>query len=462
MKVKKVLALVMATLMVAGCMVGCGSSDDTGDDKSGNSGSTAEAGSWEAMFGEEYVKARADYEAEHDPYDIPEELKGTTVKIATWIDHTQTEAAWIMENFEKDTGIKVEWVQIPQATYFQQLSQMVAAGEAPDIYVENNEFFPMTLQISKPLDEVESIDLNDPIWDTGYAEFTTFGDHYYQLNAKNSVWQTTNLMFYNRKEMEDNGLLTPQDYIDAGEWTWDKMLDVMREYITLGDSYTGGNLDPAAMSTTFGTSIVYMKDGRFVSGLNDSALATAYKEYLNVLDEGLNTANAAANMIKGTVGLYITDSYGLKSTGYFKGVDEDVLGFAPIPEKEGEEYNTSSHYRAYGILSGSKNPEAAGYFLRYFLDPYNYDWDTTFISEDARDYYVEYIAGQDFSEKTFSFDLCGAALLGYSGHDEVRTWRYALMRSSEAQLTTAMQSISGEVDTAVQKANQILDELSAK
>jgi ABC-type glycerol-3-phosphate transport system substrate-binding protein len=460
MKLRKILALVMATTLLATVVTGCGGSGDK--DKNGDESNKTEATGWEAMFGEEYVKARADYEAEHNPYDIPEELKGTTVKIATWIDHTTTEAAWIMENFEKDTGIKVEWVQIPQGTYFQQLSQMVAAGNAPDIYVENNEFFPMTLQISKPLDEVSSIDLNDPIWDTGYAEFTTFGDHYYQLNAKNSVWQTTNLVYYNKKAMEDNGLLTPQDYIDAGEWTWDNMLNIMREYDQLGDRYSGGQLPPETLATTLGTSIMYMKDGKFVSGLNDAGLATAYKTYLQTLDEGIYNANAATNMIKGTVGLYITDSYGLKQTGYFKGIDEDVLGFAPIPEKEGEENYTSSHYRAYGILSGSKNPEAAGYFLRYFLDPYNYDWDNTFVSEDARDYYLEYIAGQDFSEKVFSFDLCGALLLGYASGDEMRIWRYALMRTSSDQLTTVMQSISGEVDSAIKKANAILDEISAK
>ena len=357
MKLKKILALVMATTLLITAVTGCGGSKDK-ETSEGNE-NKVEATGWEAMFGEEYVKAREAYEAEHNPYDIPEELRGTTVKFATWIDHTTTEAAWIMENFEKDTGIKVEWIQIPQATYFQQLSQMVAAGEAPDVYVENNEFFPMNLQISKPLDEVASIDLEDPIWDTGYADFTTFGKHYYQINAKNSVWQTTNLVYYNRKAMEDNGLLTPQDYIDAGEWTWDTMIEMMREYDSLGDNYSGGYLKPDTLTTTLGSSIIYMKDGRFVNGVNDAAVATGYKTYIQTVDEGIYSANSNANMIKGTVGLSIVDSFGLKKTGYFKGIDEDLLGFAPIPEKEGEECYTSSHYRAYGILSGSKNPEAA-------------------------------------------------------------------------------------------------------
>lgn len=460
MKLRKILALTMATALLASALVGCGGKSDKTDGD--NAGGKTEATGWEAMFGEEYVNARKKYEAEHDPYDIPEELVGTTVKIATWMDHTTTEAAWVMENFEKDTGIKIEWVQVPQDTYFQQLSQMVASGDSPDIYVENNEFFPLTLQISKPLDEVSSIDLEDPIWDTGYADFTTFGEHFYQLNAKNSVWQTTNVVYYNKKAMEDNGLLTPQDYIDSGEWTVDNMIKIMREFDALGDSYSGGFLYPDTLGTTLGSSIMYMKDGRFVSGLNDSELATAYKTYLKTVDEGIASGYSMANMIKGTVGLTVVDSFGMKANGYFKGIDEDVLGFAPLPSEDGSKPYTSSHYRAYGILSGSKNPEAAGYFLRYFLDPYNYDWDTTFISEDAKDYYLEYIAGEDFENKRFSFDTCGASLLGYSGQDEMRTWRYALMRTSEAQLATVMESISGEVNTAVNKANAILDDISKK
>lgn len=460
MKLRKIVAMMLVAVLTVST-VGCGGSDKE-TEKDTDQTSTANEG-WADLFGEEYVKAREEYEAEHNPYDVPEELKGTTVKFATWIDHTTTEAAWIMENFEKDTGIKVEWVEIPQATYFQQLSQMVASGDSPDVYVENSEVFPMTLQISKPLDEVSTIDLEDPIWDKGYAEYSTAGNHYYQLNTKNSIWSSCDVVYYNKKAMEENGIMTPQDYIDAGEWTWDNMLNIMREYNALGDNYKGGALTTDMLSCSLGTSIVYKKDGRFVSGLNDEALATAYKTFLQASDEGLFDAHASLNMIKGTVGIYTTDGYGLKKTGYFKGIDEDVLGFAPMPTKEGAENYSTGRYRAYGILSGSKNAEAAGIFLRYFLDPYHYKWDnTSFVSDAARDYFVENVCNTEFKDRVCSMDVCAASLLGYSGWDECSVWRYKLMRTSVDQLNTTMQSISGEVDTAVNKANAILDELAAK
>lgn len=452
----RVISLMVALSMMLSAFAGCGG-DSKKSKKTGEKFS-AEAGSWEDMFGEEYVNARKTYEAENPPYNIPENLKGTTVKFATWIDHTGTEASQIMANFQKDTGIAIEWIQIPQGTYLTQLSTLVASGQSPDVYVENNEFFPMTLQLSKPLDEVASIDLKDPIWDQGYIDFATFGNHTYQLNSKNSIWNCDNLVYYSKKAFEENGLMTPQDYIDAGEWTVENMINIMREFDALGDSYTGGSIDPDILAGSNGSGIVYMKNKRFVSGLKENALQDAFKTYLNVLDEGINDAHANVNLVKGTTGLYMVSTYGLKPTGFFKGVEPDVLGFAPIPSDSGI---VSCHYRAYGILSASQNPEGAGYFLRYFLDPYNYDWNSTdtFISEEARDYFIEYVCSTDFSKKSFTFDKCMTALLGYSGHDDVYKWCYTLMRTDAAQLGTAIDSISGEVNTAIEKANKILAEI---
>lgn len=464
MKLKKVMVLFISAVLVVSTFAGCTSGGNGGksDSKDNSKGGDSKWSSWADMFGEEYVKAREEYEAEHDPYDIPEELVGTTVKFASFRDPEKGEDGAVIKKFEEETGIKVEYVYVPQDTYFSQLSTMIASGESPDVYVENNEFFPSTLQISKPLDEVESIDLNDPIWDKGYIDFSTFGNHSYQVNAKNSVWQTSHLVYYNKKAFEENGIMTPQDYMDAGEWTLDNAVSIMREFAALGEGYGGGTLKPDIISSSLGSSIFYLKDGRFVNGLGEKGLETGYKLYHQLLDEGLSTGAQIENVMKGTVGLFTIDSFGLKANGYFKYAEPDQLGFAPLPTVEGEETYTASHYRAYGILSGSKNTEAAGYFLRYYLDPYNYDWDSTFLSDEARDFYIEYIASEDFSNKRFNFDICGTTLLGYADYDGRYSWNQTLCWSSQSQLLTAMESIRNEVDTAVEKANAILDELVAK
>ena len=453
-----VMSLVMSLLMVVSLFAGCGG----GASKDGESGKIELDGSqkkWASMFGEEYVAERAAYEKDNNPYNVPEELKGTTVKFATWIDHTTTEAAYAMTNFEKVTGIKVEWVEIPQDTYLEKLASMVASGDSPDVYVENNDFFPKTLTISKPLNEINSIDMKDPIWDKGYFDFTTFNGNTYQCNTRNSVWQTVNLLFYNKKVFEENGLKTPEEYIEEDNWNLDSLEEMLKEFCELDGSYKGGKFSSNALLKAYGTDIVYMKDGKFVNGLKDKNLNTVYSKTLQMVDDGLLGGGSKAAFMKGTNAIYVTDSYGLKKSGYFRGSDPEVYGYAPIPTDDDVDAKVSSHYRAYGVLSGAKNAEGAGYFLRYFLDPYNYNWNDIFLDEGALDYYLKNVANVDFTKKHFGFTNCMTALMGYTGYEGINKWGSALDRSQVSQWQTVASSITNEVDTAVETANNILANL---
>lgn len=466
MKKSLISVLLVCTLTFMTLLSGCGGgnkdSKQSGKDGINRIELTGDAAEMAELFGQDYVLERAKWEKENNPYNIPENLRGTTVKLATWIDHTTDDAKYAMANFEKDTGIKIEWVEIPQGGYFEKLASAVASGDAPDVFVDNNTEFPMILQIAKPLDTVSSINVNDPIWNSDVIKRTTFGNHFYEINTRNSLWDSANhLVYYNKKAFEENGILTPQDYIDKGEWTIDNMINIMREFKALGDTYAGGNITPRILAASMGSGICYLKNNRFVNGLNDEGLSVAYKAYLTTQEEGLSQGGSAAAMLKGTAGIYITDAYGLKKTGYFKGIADDVLGFAPVPTVDGKEAKyTSAAWRNYGILKGSKNPEGAGYFLRYFLDPYNYKLDDCFLNEEARDYYYKSATKIGNSEKVFSFDTSLVTLIGYpSDHNGLNTWNYTLMRTSKAQFVTTAARISNEVDTAVAKANAILDSL---
>jgi len=455
-KAIKLMTLALSLLLVVSVFAGCGKdTTEGGTTKIELDGSQKK---WASMFGEEYVSERATYEKENNPYNIPEELKGTTVKFATWIDHTTTEAAYPMANFEKVTGIKVEWVEVPQDTYLEKLASMVAVGDSPDVYVENNQFFPKTLTISKPLNEIKSIDMNDPIWDKGYFDFTTFNGKTYQCNTRNSVWQTVNLLFYNKKIFEENGLKTPEEYIEEDNWNLDSLNSMLREFCDLDGNNKGGSMSTSFLLKAYGTDIVYMKDGKFVSGLNDKNFNTVYSKTLQMIDDGIIGGSQAA-FVKGTNAIHVADSYGLKKSGYFKGSDPETYGYAPIPTEEGVEAKVSSHYRAYGVLSGAKNPEGAGYFLRYFLDPYNYNWNDIFLDEAAMDFYLKNCADVDFESKQFGFTSCMAALMGYTGYEGVNKWSLSIDRASVSQWQTVASSITNEVNTAVGKANDILANL---
>ena len=474
--ISKALPILLVLCLLAGCkniadgplglLVGLGNSTDgpsgTGSD-SVISSLEGDAAKMAELFGEDYVVERLEWEEKNNPYEIPADLKGTTVEFATWLDPRIDICKYAVAIFEETTGMKLQWVEIPQTGYTEKLASLVASGSAPDVYFDNGNQFTTVLKLAKPLDEVKSINLEDPIWDKDVLKYTTFNGHPYEINTRNSLNAAGDyIVFYNKRILEENGVKTPAEYIEEGAWTIDAMINVMREYSALGDNYYGGYVEPQYLAAASGTAIIKMENGRFVSGLNDAALHEAYKKYIEWNAEGLFNASAiTGGIVKGTHGLVLNTTYGLKAGGTFKGVDGDMLGFAPIPSVDGSATSyTAAKWNAYGILNNSKNPEGAGYFLRCMLDPYNYNIDEIFISTDARDYYFKNACGTAFDKKVFMYDQSITPLLGYAwDNNGLRTWDYKLMRTKVAQFATTVASIENEVTTGVNKANEILDGL---
>lgn len=435
----------------------------TGGNTGGSTDLTLSGGNardkWVNLFGEAYVKERESYEAAHKPYQVPSSLKGTTVTFGTWINHTTTEAKYPMANFEKATGIKVKWVEIPQSGYYDKLVNMVATGTAPDVIVQNNDSMPFFLEVCQPLNKISSIDMNDPIWDQGYFNFSKFNGNVYNCNVRNSVWQTGYVLFYNKKVLQENGITTPDDYIKAGTWTWDNMVKMGIEFQNLNKSYQGIGYDTIHAAGAAGVGYLQLTNGKFTTGIQSATFKNAMSAVYAAKDKGLKSAQNAS-LIKGTAAGIIVDSFGMKKTGYFKGVKSNQLGFAPVPNPTGGQQYYPSHYRSYAICKGAKNAEAAGYFLRYFLDPYNYNWDDIFLSKDAQKAYLSYCSNVPFENKVFDFALCRVSFTGegdgVTGWEASHKWESTVGRSNSAQFSTAVNTIAPEIDNAVTKANGIL------
>lgn len=492
-RAKKIISIIMIISLISVCFSGCkkenngkyteswieweeevdgtsgNDSDAVSGDKSSKGSNSGKIKSTQAVppvadekyFPKDWVNARAQYEKAHNPYNIPAKLKGTTVTFATWIDHTKSEAANAWNTFEKATGIKVKWVEIPQREYISKLASMMASDTAPDVFVENNDFFPQSLNIAQPLNKISTIDFNDPIWDQSIIKESTFGNNVYYINTMYTIWSGGDSVYYNKKAFEDNGLLTPQDYIDAGQWTMDSLIKCMTEFKALNSSYTGGNVGPQYFASTAGSSLVSKKNGKFVSGIDDEAFTKAFRYFYEMRDAGLLGGTEKAFM-DGTCGLYIVGTMGLKNTGFFKQMDPDNLGVAPIPPLDGNStYYRSAIFRTYGICRGAKNAEGAGYFLRYFLDPYNYDYNQTFMNAESRDYYVNNIAGISADKKHFDFTGSAATVFGYSALER-GTWVNTLRTTDAAQFKVELAKFSNEVNTAVNKCNQLVDSIIAR
>ncbi len=456
----RVVLLILVACLTVCMFAGCGGSDEDTASKGSNSPTSSEQGSVQVPSQEQGSGIYAD--PNYNPYaTIPESSKGVTVRYATWIDHSTTEGAKPLNNFYDDTGIRVTLYIVPQYGYVNTLMTKMAAGDIPDVYVtsEDNQSFPLSLQIGAPIDLVSSVDLNDPIWDKSMLETGKIGNHYYLLNTLNSPWSGSNLVYFNKSIFEENGFKTPAEYYEEGNWTWNTMKKVMKEVDALGDTYIGGYIDPEILGGSAGVSFINYdhKTNRFSSMTNSRELLSTYQFYADLRSEGLVTTTLQDSIEKfknGRLGIMMTGVYGLKATGHFVGMDQSKIGYTYLPALEdGTKGLTSSIHRMYGICAKAPNADAAGYFIRYWLDYKNYDLESTFISIDAGNFYYELI-NQSAENKYFNFDFACANLIG---HENAYAFTREARTSPSAGTKTAIDSVSNLVDDAVKRANELIE-----
>lgn len=395
--------------------------------------------------------------SDYDPYADIEKYRGKTVKFATWIDHSATEGAVPIASFEKKYGIKVELVYCSQSNYLSELLALIESGNSPDIFVENGDF-PATLQVAQDF-SCTGIDLNEPIWSQQYIKANRVGSKIYGVNTVNSPWNSAYLCFYNRDLMEENGIKTPTEYYEEGNWTWETMTTVMQQVDSLGSEYKGGVLSEhyAFLTSAGALPVTYDPDaGKFTKNTGSDGYANALKFIATLRKSGLDTGGAE-DFNGGKIGIVVKDAYGLKKTGYYRHMDALDIGFVPMPNVD---TNTPAkpgyHMRNYGIVKGAKNPQAAGLFLRYFLDPANYDLENTFISNEAGQFYFDLLKANNESGVDFNFSYFGVGtVIGYKG----RNFGYVPNYQDPAQISTFISSEDNIIQNGVDKSNKLLAQM---
>lgn len=458
---RKTLCLLVALLMLVFAFSACGDSSSDNDTASKPGSNTNNSSEIIVEPNKPEIQEGSKYDpATWNPYaTISDSIKGQTVRQATWGDPTTNESAIVYANFEADTGLKCEVFTVPQAGYPQHIKTKIAIGDAPDVFMTNegDQSFPLTLEIASPINLVSTVDLQDPIWDQSMLESTRLNGNIYGVNTIGTPHTGSNLVFFNKRLFESNGFKTPTEYYAEGKWTWDNMLKCLKDVKALStnnEHYHGAQLELDILAGSVGASYTkynYETD-TFSSGINDPKLLAAFQWYADAKEQGL-LDGSIASFVQGRCGIIVRGTWGLKSTGYFTDMDPNDVGFTYMPSfEEGETSLVSSIYRVYGICEGAHHPDAAGYFIRYLLDPANYDLQNAFLTPEAGQFYYE-LTNRKASEKYFNFDAGLAALLG---QNQNTAFYSAAMNSSSAGIKSAIDSVSNKVDTAVDLANQLV------
>lgn len=441
---KRILSMLLVLVLCVGLvgLAGCGSTGTTSSAASGTGTSVENDDS--------------------DYFDsIPAELIGTSVKFATWIDHSQTEAAPVFADFTESTGIKVELTSVPQGEYIVKLSALIAAEQSPDIVVENGDW-PLTLTCLMPLDEA-GIDVTDPFWDQEVVKYSTIGKKTYLVNAKNSIWNMSSAFVgYNKSIFEDYSIKTPTEYEKENNWTWETFRKIMKEVVAADSSILGAVIDANAFSRSYdGLWVTFDPDTDKFTNISkgNTKIQDAYKFMLECKEAKLaevTFTGTTSKFTKGEAAMALQGAFGLRKTGWLSTMDPDDIGFANLPKKNASDskYPSGSTFRSYGVCKGSKNAKAAGYFLRFFLNGDNYNMEDVFDNEEAKKWYFDLKDRMDMSQMHWTSGV-------YKTVNGSVDYSKDVLAGSAANVLTNINKVSDTLNEPVNKANQIIAEVIA-
>lgn len=320
---------------------------------------------------------------------MPKKLRGTTIEMYNWNPPNEYgNASALMEKFTKETGIKVKWTTADFNTYQTKLASRVAANDAPD-FARTNRPIAYNMLSFQPL-SATNYDFTDAAWNQSLMKDYSVSGKVYATSLNNTYIGSLSMMFYNKALIDKYDLENPYQLWKKGKWTWNTFLSMCEQFKKLsGEQYAAGSLQYSGITHIFGIGGPFSYDGeKYYSMLDDA-------NFLKVTQTAADLYNTDKTILHYGVGEFDSGKilfwsgasiYARRMNSYFQTLKSaGTLYCVPMPTVEGQDkfYQGLDEYEAYALVKGAKNPEAVPYFLRYFLDPANYDESSFFINSQA-------------------------------------------------------------------------------
>ena len=376
-----------------------------------------------------------------NPYkDVPSKLKGTEVRFLMYWDPNARDKSKF-RTFEKETGIKAKSIVSPDVQ--SKLASLIASQQAPDVV--RYSFWPAGIDLLQDL-SVAKLNMADPVWDRSVVKATTYKGKVYGINTFGET-AINSYVAYNEDMFHDNGFDSPGDYYKNGNWNFETFTQACRDMKSINKIgyVTGTRIEWVYTAGIQG--VVSWENGKFKSNLGDPTLMEGFRMEAQLKKEGLIKDDWDQNLfINEGTGMINTTNYGLEKEGFFKGI-KFKMGAVPLPNPKGKAYDTVYGLDAFGVPQGASNPEGAGYFLRYYLDPVRDSMDTLFMSTELRDFHLNELkkANRQIDPSQSVLDLVQVGLA------QLITWE--MKDVDPNQVESKLNTYTNMVDKAVAKAN---------
>lgn len=363
MKAKKLVSVLLVIAMMATMFVGCGKSTETSSDPTA---APTKAATETEVTAEPTEVAAAPGLLNVEKLDNPNvtmDLYWTTDRNIVAGDTYVLDA---VAEFEAKYGGKVTVNAPGWGTGISNMQTNLASGTPSDLqFIEGNACFPdyAVNNYLMPIDEFIGDDLGQYYMDEAAMNNFMYKDQHYAFS--NSVVNKPYLVGFDKTIFENNGLETPLDLYNKGEWTWAKFT----EYVDLLTVDTNGDgvvdqwgLGPRYKYQNFGYAsgaIPVLEVGNgFIQVNYDTEIMPKYYDFITAIETIQKRAATNDGWLNGAGAMYNEAGIEMMLFTDEAGVTTRIenLDFVPIPTVDGAAGKTPVWDTGLAIPKGSSNP----------------------------------------------------------------------------------------------------------
>lgn len=339
--------------------------------------------------------------AEGDLLDV-ETLENPNVTIAHYWDITDPAngqydpvAVQAIADFEAKYGGKVTVNAVGWNKGATAIQEAMATGDLFDlVFTEGNARFPgdAVAELYQPIDQW----MNSAAFDQASVDaFLYKGEHYVYTNyAITSPY----LIIYNKTIFEEEGLETPVELYDRGEWTYAKFIEYMA-YFTR-DTDGDGEIDQWGLGPRFKRqNFGFANDAFTVKEVGNGELAVAidstetiqWFEFLTEFGKINTSVPGDGDWLLNRVCVMYSEagpSAGVPSAD----LTTDEFDFVPIPTYDGRLATTPVWDNGFAMVNGAPNPEGAAVLMAMIckakMDAYDAQLAEKYTPEQVARYYA--------------------------------------------------------------------------
>ena len=398
---------------------------------------------------------------------MPKNLKKTIV-VYDWnpAGHT-TGAPEALKKFKNETGITVKWVVGDYDSYTTKLTAMVTSGDGkgPDAFRMR---WPdaATLKNAKTLDQL-NYNFNDTAWSDASMKIYTVNGKRYGMAVQDTPYWLPEVQYYNKSLIAKYKLDDPYQLWKEGKWTFEKMKELCLTFMEKADSdryYAWGLSEGMDYNRVQGVTYIDYDPNKsqYVTHMDDARLVKGWQFTAEAVQDGWcsDTVFDVNGFNNGNLLLIDNSLICARTTNnYFTSLKGNkTLGTVPMPVPEGVDYNkpylSMSETQAYAVAKNAANPEAAPYFVRFFMDSANYDMDSFFVDDQAKEVYEWTRKQTNIANMTMDV-LVDKAQYGNSVHD----MSYTLRRTEKGQIKTTLDQYKSMIEKCAADKNAELKKL---